>query len=193
MNPYSLLRPLLFSVDPEAAHDLSLKALTATQNVAVLLYPKVPDKPVTVMGLTFKNPVGLAAGLDKDGDCLDGFAALGFGFLEIGTVTPRPQPGNPKPRLFRLPEHEAIINRMGFNNKGIDYLLAQVERSSYAGVLGINIGKNFVAEHEKFSPIATRRRIEKTDFYDERRTVEIADSTRALCAASVENCARFNA
>ncbi len=142
MNPYSLIRPLLFCVDPETAHDLSLKALTATQNAANLLYPKVPDKPVTVMGLTFKNPVGLAAGLDKNGDCLDGFAALGFGFLEIGTVTPRPQSGNPKPRLFRLPEHEAIINRMGFNNKGIDYLLDQVERSHYAGVLGINIGKN---------------------------------------------------
>lgn len=142
MNPYSLLRPLLFSVDPETAHDLSLKALMATKNAAGLLYPKVPDKPVTVMGLTFKNPVGLAAGLDKNGDCLDGLAALGFGFLEIGTVTPRPQAGNPKPRLFRLPEHEAIINRMGFNNKGIDYLLEQVKRSAYSGVLGINIGKN---------------------------------------------------
>ncbi|MDD5216033.1 MAG: quinone-dependent dihydroorotate dehydrogenase [Methylococcales bacterium] len=142
MNPYSLLRPLLFSVDPEIAHDLSLKALMAAKNAAGLIYPKVPDKPVTVMGLTFKNPVGLAAGLDKNGDCLDGLAALGFGFLEIGTVTPRPQAGNPKPRLFRLPEHEAIINRMGFNNKGIDYLLEQVKRSAYSGVLGINIGKN---------------------------------------------------
>ncbi len=142
MNPYSLLRPLLFSLDPETAHDLTLKTLMATQNAAGLLYPKVADKPVSVMGLTFKNPVGLAAGLDKNGDCLDGLAALGFGFLEIGTVTPRPQAGNPKPRLFRLPEHEAIINRMGFNNKGIDYLLEQVKRSSYAGVLGINIGKN---------------------------------------------------
>lgn len=142
MNPYLLLRPLLFSVDPETAHDLSLKALTATKNAASVLYPKVADKPVTVMGLTFKNPVGLAAGLDKNGDCLEGLAALGFGFLEIGTVTPRPQAGNPKPRLFRLPEHEAIINRMGFNNKGIDYLLTQVKRSNYAGVLGINIGKN---------------------------------------------------
>jgi dihydroorotate dehydrogenase len=142
MNPYLLLRPLLFSVDPETAHDLSLKALMATKNAAGLLYPKVPDKPVTVMGLTFKNPVGLAAGLDKNGDCLDGLAALGFGFLEIGTVTPRPQAGNPKPRLFRLPEHEAIINRMGFNNKGIDYLLEQVKHSAYSGVLGINIGKN---------------------------------------------------
>lgn len=142
MNPYLLLRPLLFSVDPETAHDLSLKALTATKNAAGVLYPKVADKPVTVMGLTFKNPVGLAAGLDKNGDCLDGLCALGFGFLEIGTVTPRPQAGNSKPRLFRLPEHQAIINRMGFNNKGIDYLLEQVKRSNYAGVLGINIGKN---------------------------------------------------
>ena len=142
MNPYSLLRPLLFSLDPEIAHDLTLKTLMATQNAASLLYPNVPDKPVHVMGLTFKNPVGLAAGLDKNGDCLDGLAALGFGFLEFGRVTPRPQAGNPKPRLFRLPEHEAIINRMGFNNKGIDYLLEQVKRSAYAGVLGINIGKN---------------------------------------------------
>ena len=142
MNPYSLLRPLVFAVDPETAHELSLKVLMATKNAAGLIYSKIPDKPVTVMGLTFKNPVGLAAGADKNGDCLEGFAALGFGFLEIGTVTPRPQAGNPKPRLFRLPEHEAIINRMGFNNKGIDYLLEQVKRSSYSGVLGINIGKN---------------------------------------------------
>jgi dihydroorotate dehydrogenase len=142
MNPYSLLRPLVFAIEPETAHELSLKVLMATKNAAGLLYPNVPDKPVTAMGLTFKNPVGLAAGADKNGDCLEGFAALGFGFLEIGTVTPRPQAGNPKPRLFRLPEHEAIINRMGFNNKGIDYLLAQVKRSAYSGVLGINIGKN---------------------------------------------------
>lgn len=142
MNPYSLLRPLVFAVEPETAHELSLKMLMATKNAAGLLYPKVPEKPVTVMGLTFKNPVGLAAGADKNGDCLDGMAALGFGFLEVGTVTPRPQSGNPKPRLFRLPEHEAIINRMGFNNKGIDYLLEQVKRSAYSGILGINIGKN---------------------------------------------------
>jgi dihydroorotate dehydrogenase len=142
MNPYSLLRPFVFAIEPEAAHELSLKMLTATKNAANLFYPKVPEKPVTVMGLTFKNPVGLAAGADKNADCLDGMAALGFGFLEVGTVTPRPQAGNPKPRLFRLPEHEAIINRMGFNNKGIDYLLEQVKRSSYAGILGINIGKN---------------------------------------------------
>jgi dihydroorotate dehydrogenase len=142
MNPYSLLRPLVFAIEPEAAHELSLKMLTATKHAANLFYPKVPEKPVTVMGLTFKNPVGLAAGADKNADCLDGMAALGFGFLEVGTVTPRPQAGNSKPRLFRLPEHEAIINRMGFNNKGIDYLLEQVKRSSYTGILGINIGKN---------------------------------------------------
>jgi dihydroorotate dehydrogenase len=142
MNPYSLLRPLVFSVDPETAHELSLKILMATKSAAGLLYPKVPDKPVTVMGITFKNPVGLAAGADKNGDCLEGMSALGFGFLEVGTVTPRPQAGNPKPRLFRLPEYQAIINRMGFNNKGIDYLLEQVKHSAYTGVLGINIGKN---------------------------------------------------
>lgn len=142
MNPYSLLRPLLFSVDPETAHDLTLKTLSAVQGAVNALHPKIADKPVQVMGLTFKNPVGLAAGLDKNGDCLDGFAALGFGFLEIGTLTPRPQDGNPKPRLFRLVEHEAIINRMGFNNKGIDYFLQQAAHSHYAGILGVNIGKN---------------------------------------------------
>ncbi|MCK5121399.1 MAG: quinone-dependent dihydroorotate dehydrogenase, partial [Methylococcales bacterium] len=99
--------------------------------------------PVNVMGLEFKNPVGLAAGLDKNGDHISALAALGFGFIEIGTVTPRPQPGNPKPRLFRLPEHEAIINRMGFNNLGVDHLVEQVKQANYSGVLGINIGKNF--------------------------------------------------
>jgi dihydroorotate dehydrogenase len=108
-----------------------------------LIYPAIENKPTTVMGLEFKNPVGLAAGLDKNGDYLDSLAALGFGFVEIGTVTPRPQPGNPKPRLFRLPEYQAIINRMGFNNQGLDHLLAQVKQSRYNGILGINIGKNF--------------------------------------------------
>ena len=142
MNPYFLLRPFIFSVDPETAHDLTIKTLRLTRQSTGILCPPVPDKPVNVMGITFKNPVGLAAGFDKNGECLEGMASLGFGFLEIGTVTPRPQPGNVKPRLFRLPEHQAIINRLGFNNKGIDYLLAQVERSAYTGVLGINIGKN---------------------------------------------------
>jgi dihydroorotate dehydrogenase len=144
MNLYPLLRPLLFSIDPETAHEVTLKLLQAGQTTGLnkLLYPSIADKPVTVMGLDFKNPVGLAAGLDKNGDYIEALAALGFGFVEIGTVTPRPQAGNPKPRLFRLPEYEAIINRMGFNNLGIDHLLEQVQRSHYQGILGINIGKN---------------------------------------------------
>jgi dihydroorotate dehydrogenase len=103
----------------------------------------VADKPVDVMGLRFANPLGLSAGLDKNGDCFNALGALGFGFVEVGTVTPRPQPGNAKPRIFRLPEADAIINRMGFNNLGIDHLIANVRRRRYRGVLGINIGKNF--------------------------------------------------
>lgn len=145
MNIYPLLRPLLFSLDPELAHEVTLKLLKLSDSsgLSTLLYPTLPEKPVEVMGLHFKNPVGLAAGLDKNGDYINALDALGFGFIEIGTVTPRPQPGNPKPRLFRLPEHEAIINRMGFNNTGIDHLLAQAQHSGYSGILGINIGKNF--------------------------------------------------
>jgi dihydroorotate dehydrogenase len=145
MNLYPLLRPLLFALDAETAHEVTLKLLNAAymSGLSKLVYPSVSDKPVNVMGLTFKNPVGLAAGLDKNGDYIDALAALGFGFIEIGTVTPRPQSGNPKPRLFRLPEHQAIINRMGFNNLGIDHLLDQVRQSTYKGILGINIGKNF--------------------------------------------------
>ncbi len=145
MNLYPLLRPFLFSLDPETAHEVTLKLLNATyvSGLDKLIYPKIEHKPVTVMGLEFKNPVGLAAGMDKNGDYINALDALGFGFVEIGTVTPRPQPGNPKPRLFRLPEHQAIINRMGFNNMGIDHLLTQVKNSGFAGVLGINIGKNF--------------------------------------------------
>ena len=145
MNIYPLLRPLLFSLDPETAHEVTLKLLKLSDSsgISQILYPTLPEKPVEVMGLHFKNPVGLAAGLDKNGDYINALDALGFGFIEIGTVTPRPQPGNPKPRLFRLPEHEAIINRMGFNNTGIDHLLAQAQHSGYSGILGINIGKNF--------------------------------------------------
>jgi len=145
MNLYPLFRPLLFALDPETAHDVTLKMLGAaySSGLSRLLYPAVADKPVKVMGLEFKNPVGLAAGLDKNGDHIKAMAALGFGFVEIGTVTPRPQPGNPKPRLFRLPEHQAIINRMGFNNLGVEHLLAQVKHSAFTGILGINIGKNF--------------------------------------------------
>ena len=144
MNPYTLLRPALFSLDPETAHHLTLKLLKLAEQTGLSALSRASsiDKPVEVMGLHFKNPLGLAAGLDKNGDYIDALAALGFGFIEIGTVTPRPQPGNPQPRLFRLPEHQAIINRMGFNNFGIDHLLQQVANSRYRGILGINIGKN---------------------------------------------------
>jgi dihydroorotate dehydrogenase len=145
MNLYPLIRPLLFSLDPETAHKVTLKLLNIAHvsGLGKLIYPAIEDKPVNVMGLNFKNPVGLAAGMDKNGDYIAALAALGFGFVEIGTVTPRPQPGNPKPRLFRLPERQAIINRMGFNNLGLEHLLDQVRQSSYNGILGINIGKNF--------------------------------------------------
>jgi dihydroorotate dehydrogenase len=145
MNLYPLLRPLLFSLDPETAHEVTLKLLNVAHisGVGKLIYPVIENKPVKVMGLDFKNPVGLAAGMDKNGDYIAALTALGFGFVEIGTATPRPQPGNPKPRLFRLPEHQAIINRMGFNNLGIDHLLNQIKHSNYSGILGINIGKNF--------------------------------------------------
>lgn len=141
---YDLLRPLLFRLDPETAHDLSLTGLQTLSRLGPLNPFGRPAAvgPKTVMGLNFPNPVGLAAGLDKNGDYIDGLAALGFGFIEIGTVTPRPQPGNPKPRLFRLPEAEALINRMGFNNKGVDYLVERVRKARYRGILGINIGKN---------------------------------------------------
>lgn len=142
---YTLARELLFKLSPEASHELSIDLIGAGGRLGLNgLLTKAPAAlPVKVMGLEFKNPVGLAAGLDKNGDAIDGFAQLGFGFVEIGTVTPRPQPGNPKPRLFRLPEAEAIINRMGFNNHGVDHLLARVQAAKYNGVLGINIGKNF--------------------------------------------------
>ncbi|GAB4122156.1 MAG: quinone-dependent dihydroorotate dehydrogenase [Sideroxydans sp.] len=143
MNPYSLLRPALFALDPETAHDATLTSLDTAHCLGLSrLLPQPAPHPRTVMGLTFPNPVGLAAGLDKNGECINGLAALGFGFLEIGTVTPRPQPGNPRPRLFRLPQAQAIINRMGFNNHGVDALIENVKRARFTGVLGINIGKN---------------------------------------------------
>ena len=144
---YALARPLLFSLDAEEAHNLTLPALrrAASLGMTRLLRRPAPD-PRTVMGITFPNPVGLAAGLDKDGAYIDGLAALGFGFIEIGTVTPRAQPGNPKPRMFRLPEATAIINRMGFNNGGVDAFVRNVQASRFyrnkEGVLGLNIGKN---------------------------------------------------
>ncbi|MDP2760402.1 MAG: quinone-dependent dihydroorotate dehydrogenase [Sideroxyarcus sp.] len=150
MNPYNLFRPALFALDPETAHDATLTSLNTAHCLGLSrLIPQPAPDPRTVMGITFPNPVGLAAGLDKNGECINGLAALGFGFIEIGTVTPRPQPGNPRPRLFRLPQAQAIINRMGFNNHGVDALLANVERAKYTGILGINIGKNADTPIEK--------------------------------------------
>ncbi|MDP2783170.1 MAG: quinone-dependent dihydroorotate dehydrogenase [Sulfurimicrobium sp.] len=142
---YSLLRSVFFSMDAESAHHLGMEGMKTAQRLGLLglLAPRVPAKPRRVMGLDFPNPVGLAAGLDKNGDYIDALAALGFGFIEIGTITPRPQPGNPKPRLFRIPPANAIINRMGFNNDGVDKLIENVRKAKYRGILGINIGKNF--------------------------------------------------
>ena len=145
MNLYPIIKPLLFSIDAEKAHDLTLSTLKITDKSGLLnLYSKAPVcQPRQVMGLTFPNAVGLAAGLDKNGAVIDGMAALGFGFVEVGTVTPRPQPGNPKPRLFRVVEAGGIINRFGFNNLGVDNLIENVKSANYRGILGINIGKNF--------------------------------------------------
>lgn len=147
---YSLAQKLLFTLEAETSHDLTLNVLKQTQRTPLkgLYQHHVQRKPVDCFGLTFDNPVGLAAGLDKNGECIDAFAAMGFGFIEIGTVTPLPQPGNEKPRLFRLKDASAIINRMGFNNKGVDYLVEQVKQADYKGVLGINIGKNKVTPEE---------------------------------------------
>lgn len=138
---YSLARPLLFSMAPERAHDLTLSLLKSAHKMG-FIRQKIDAKPVTCMGIEFPNPVGLAAGLDKNGAYIDALAALGFGFIEIGTITPRPQTGNPQPRLFRIPEAKAIINRMGFNNDGVDQLVENVKASKFKGILGINIGKN---------------------------------------------------
>ena len=143
---YSLARPFLFAMDPESAHNLTLPALRGAARMGLVAMPKPAPDPRSVMGISFPNPVGLAAGLDKDGAYIDGLAALGFGFIEVGTVTPRAQPGNPLPRMFRLPQAQAIINRMGFNNGGVDAFVANVRASKFhqdsEGVLGLNIGKN---------------------------------------------------
>ena len=142
---YALLRPLLFALDPETAHGVTLSSFDALHSLGLagLATGKAARCPRWVMDIEFPNPVGLAAGLDKNGDHIDALAALGFGFLEIGTVTPRAQPGNPQPRMFRLPAARAVINRMGFNNLGVEHLVSRVKRARYRGVLGINIGKNF--------------------------------------------------
>ena len=138
---YSLARPLLFSLAPERAHELTLSLLKSAHKMGAIRN-QVAAKPVTCMGIQFPNPVGLAAGLDKNGAYIDALAASGFGFIEIGTITPKPQEGNPKPRLFRVPQAKAIINRMGFNNDGVDQLVENVKAAKFKGVLGINIGKN---------------------------------------------------
>ena len=145
---YSLARPLLFSLAPERAHELTLSLLKSTYKMG-LMRQSVALKPVTCMGIEFPNPVGLAAGLDKNGAYIDALASQGFGFIEIGTITPLPQAGNPEPRLFRLPKAKAIINRMGFNNDGVDQLVENVKASKFKGVLGINIGKNAATPVEK--------------------------------------------
>lgn len=151
MNIYTLAKPFLFQLDAEKAHDLTLKSLKFAEKTGVLaLQSNRPIcQPREVMGITFPNAVGLAAGLDKNGAVIDGMAALGFGFIEIGTITPRAQPGNPKPRLFRVKEAQGIINRFGFNNLGVDQLIDNVKAAKYRGILGINIGKNFDTPNER--------------------------------------------
>ncbi len=141
---YLIIRPLLFTLPPETAHRWSMCSLLALSKLGFGRSARsaTAAQPVTLMGLTFPNRIGLAAGFDKNAEYIDVLARFGFGFIEVGTVTPRPQPGNPKPRLFRLPKAQALINRMGFNNQGVDYLLAQLRKSQYKGILGINIGKN---------------------------------------------------
>jgi dihydroorotate dehydrogenase len=152
--PYPLARPFLFGLDPEHAHELTLGALARLQNTPMQCLwqqPRVND-PVTLAGLKFPNRIGLAAGLDKNGRCIDGLAAMGFGFIEVGTVTPKAQSGNPKPRLFRLPEANALINRLGFNNDGLGAFLANVQKAEFrsgGGILGLNIGKNAATPIER--------------------------------------------
>ena len=146
MNFYKIARSLLFKLDAEKAHDVSINGLRALQSLGLtpLLEPNLKNNPINIMGLNFPNRIGLAAGLDKSGQCINGFGSMGFGFVEVGTITPRPQSGNPKPRLFRLKEHNAIINRMGFNNPGIENAIDNIIKSSkgYSGIVGVNIGKN---------------------------------------------------
>ena len=145
--PYVLARPFLFGLDPEQAHELTLNSIARLQNTPLQCLWQQPrvDDPVEIAGLRFPNRIGLAAGLDKNGRCIDGLGAIGFGFIEVGTVTPKAQPGNPKPRMFRLPEANALINRLGFNNDGLDAFVANVKRARFrqnGGILGLNIGKN---------------------------------------------------
>ncbi len=146
---YTLLRPLLFKLPPETAHRATFYLIEQARKLGLLPGHPFACQPRHLMGLDFPNPVGLAAGLDKNGEYLDALSALGFGFIEVGTVTPQPQPGNALPRLFRIPQAEAIINRMGFNNHGVDQLIDNIKSANYKGILGINIGKNFATPIEK--------------------------------------------
>ena len=141
---YPFARSAMFRLDPEDAHALTMKSLNALASTGTtrLVARAIPPDPRTVMGITFPNPVGLAAGADKNGECIDGFGALGFGFIELGGVTPRPQPGNPKPRVFRLPKVRGIINRLGFNNYGVDFLVERIKQARHQGIIGVNLGKN---------------------------------------------------
>ena len=153
--PYALTRPFLFGLDAEAAHELTLSSIARLQNTPAqcLWSQSLVEDPVTVAGLNFRNRIGLAAGLDKNGRCIDGLGAMGFGFIEVGTVTPRAQPGNPKPRMFRLRDADALINRLGFNNDGLEAFIANVKRSSSfraaGGIVGLNIGKNAATPMER--------------------------------------------
>jgi dihydroorotate dehydrogenase len=152
--PYALTRPFLFGLDPEQAHELTLAALARVQRTPLVctIAQRRVDDPVTVAGLRFANRLGLAAGLDKNGRCIDAFGAMGFGFVEVGTVTPKAQPGNPKPRMFRLPDAQALINRLGFNNEGLDAFITNVRRARFreqGGILGLNIGKNAATPIER--------------------------------------------
>jgi dihydroorotate dehydrogenase len=152
MPAYDFFRDhFLFRLPTETSHSLSLGLLQTLYRTGLnrIIFPPVKRKPVTVMGINFPNAVGLAAGMDKNGDYIEGLASLGFGFIEIGTVTPQPQTGNAAPRMFRLPQHEAIINRMGFNNKGCDYVEKNLQQTRYKGVLGVNIGKHATTPLEK--------------------------------------------
>jgi dihydroorotate dehydrogenase len=146
---YSLLRPLLFSLDPETTHRITLSAIKYAHQFKLLHDQSIDCKHRKIMGLDFPNPIGLAAGLDKNGEYIKALATFGFGFIEIGTVTPRPQPGNLKPRLFRITQANAIINRLGFNNHGVDVVVQNIKNANYQGILGINIGKNFDTPVEK--------------------------------------------
>jgi len=148
---YPFFRPALFALDPETAHDAAFRSLdlAARCGVAGLVLPRVPASPATVMGLAFPNRVGVAAGLDKNAEHIDGLAGFGFGHIECGTVTPRPQPGNPRPRLFRIVEAEALVNRMGFNNAGVLRFVRNAARARWRGILGINIGKNFDTPNDR--------------------------------------------